>query len=112
MFLIALIIIIFLPVLYPITYAITKFSAKHFEKKKKEAIEKHMGRMFPQKIKSGDFCECGVCGHRGYVYSVASSEGVSTPFCQVCGLNGRLKKVPVDACSCKTCKLKNKIDII
>lgn len=62
-------------------------------------------------IKSGDFCECGVCGHHGYVYGVAGSEGVSAPFCQVCGINGKLKKVPVDACSCKSCQLKTKLDI-
>ena len=62
-------------------------------------------------IKSGDFCECGVCGHRGYVYGVAGSEGVSVPFCQVCGINGKLRKVPVDACSCKSCQLKTKFGI-
>ena len=62
-------------------------------------------------IKSGDFCECGVCGHRGYVYGVAGSECVSAPFCQVCGINGKLKKVPVAACRCKSCQLKTKFGI-
>ena len=68
-------------------------------------------KLSQEQIKSGEFCECGICGHRGYVYGVAGSEGISAPFCQVCGINGKLKKVPIDACGCKSCQLKTKCGI-
>lgn len=39
-------------------------------------------------IKSGDYCK-----HIGYVYGIATSQGISAPFCQKCGKNDKLEKL-------------------
>ncbi|KKM04172.1 hypothetical protein LCGC14_1766880 [marine sediment metagenome] len=40
--------------------------------------------------------KCGYCGFVGHCYGVATSEGVSAPYCAECGRNDKLTRGQTD----------------
>jgi hypothetical protein len=59
----------------------------------KPFLKKEMPR-YKNTTRSGDGkYKCLCCGYEGYCYGVASSEGISAPFCRQCGNNNMLEPI-------------------